>query len=175
MELVEFIESCDGKWFSQRTSYRLGQAESWHQSDKGDLFVDFLAADEAAIQQICQAAGLEPNQSLGGLSSRWPDSLIRKAGSSLTVLVKQEASEAGVLLIQSRPGQAAQQGRYQFLPNQSLSLVMEDEQHYAEERIWFAHPNLRLRTSLMRDKTGDFSRSSFYSEIRMGVKPPTPQ
>jgi phycoerythrin-associated linker protein len=175
MELVEFIESCDGKWFSQRTSYRLGQAESWHQSDKGDLFVDFLATDDAAVQQICQAAGLDPSQALAGLRSRWNDSLIRQSGSSLIVLLKESTREIGILLLQGRPGQAPQQGRFQFLPNQSLTLVMEDGQHYAEERIWFAHPNLRLRTSLMRDKTVEFSRSSFYSEIRMGVKPPTPQ
>lgn len=175
MALVEFIESCEGKWFSQRTSYRLGQPESWHQSDKGDFFLDFLATDTAEVQQVCQAAGLSASQALGGLRSRWNDTLIRKAGAALTVLLKDGDGEAGILLIQSRPGQSPQQGRYQFAPNQSLTLVVEDEQCYAEERIWFAHPNLRLRTSLMRDKTGDFSRSSFYSEIRMGVKPPTPQ
>jgi hypothetical protein len=173
MELVEFIEACEGKWFSQRTSYRLGQSKSWHQSDKGDVFLDFLPSEAAEIEQVCRAAGLNTSQALGGLRSRWNDTLIRKAGSVLTVLVKDEDDEAGLVLIQHRPTHMPQQGRYQFAPDQSLTVVVEDKQHYAEERIWFAHPNLRLRTSLMREKNSDFSRSSFYSEIRMGGKPAT--
>jgi hypothetical protein len=56
--------------------------------------------------------------------------------------------------------------------DESLLLVTEMEGLYVEERMWFAAPNLRLRTSLMRSVDGSFETSSFYSEIRMGIKPP---
>jgi hypothetical protein len=38
---------------------------------------------------------------------------------------------------------------------------------YSEERLWFASPNLRLRTSILK-RFGGFSMASFCSEIRMG-------
>ncbi|HEY9702550.1 MAG TPA: phycobiliprotein lyase, partial [Allocoleopsis sp.] len=39
-------------------------------------------------------------------------------------------------------------------------------------RLWFASPNLRLRTSILK-RFGGFSMASFCSEIRLGVtKPP---
>jgi len=33
MGILDFFEKSAGKWFSQRTSYKLGQQEQWHQSD----------------------------------------------------------------------------------------------------------------------------------------------
>jgi hypothetical protein len=39
---------------------------------------------------------------------------------------------------------------------------------YSEERLWFASPNLRLRTSILK-RFGGFSMASLSSEIRMGV------
>jgi hypothetical protein len=39
---------------------------------------------------------------------------------------------------------------------------------YSEERLWFASPNLRLRTSILK-RFGGFSMASLSSEIRLGV------
>jgi len=52
----------------------------------------------------------------------------------------------------------------------ALTLMGESETLYSEERLWFASPNLRLRTSTIKQLDG-FSTASFCSEIRMGGVP----
>ncbi|MFM7615570.1 MAG: phycobiliprotein lyase, partial [Synechococcales cyanobacterium] len=42
---------------------------------------------------------------------------------------------------------------------------------FSEERIWFASPNLRLRSTLVKT-TDNTSLVSFASEIRLGVPQP---
>lgn len=164
MSLAEFLESCAGKWFSQRTSYRLGAPEDWHQSDKTTLFVDFLSADDPDVQALSQGQGT----AIAGLRSRWEATPLLKANSSLIIFL----AEGDRLIRQA--GGTTWQGTYQFEGNhRGLILQTEQPELSVEERFWFAHPNLRLRTSLMRDRHG-LSRSSFYSEIRLGVKPPEP-
>ncbi|WP_338438816.1 phycobiliprotein lyase [Synechococcus elongatus IITB5] len=164
VSLAEFLESCAGKWFSQRTSYRLGASENWHQSDKTTLFVDFLAPDALELQALTASQGT----AIAGLQSRWEATPLQTASTSLLVLFAE-----GDRLIHQR-GDRLWQGRYHFAGNhRGLTLQTEQPEGAVEERFWFAHPNLRLRTSLIRDRDG-LSRSSFYSEIRLGVKPPEP-
>lgn len=164
VSLAEFLESCAGKWFSQRTSYRLGAPENWHQSDKTTLFVDFLPANAPELEAISQSQG----RVIAGLRSHWEATPLLKANSSLLVFL----AEGDRLIRQT--GESVWQGCYQFEGNhRGLALHTDQPDGRVEERFWFAHPNLRLRTSLIRDRAG-FSRSSFYSEIRLGVKPPEP-
>ena len=59
-------------------------------------------------------------------------------------------------------------GRYIIGSDDAMTLITEYETMYSEERIWFASPNLRLRTSILK-RFGGFSMASFCSEIRMGV------
>ncbi len=58
-------------------------------------------------------------------------------------------------------------GRYVMGDDGSLTLITEYESMYSEERLWFASPNLRLRTSILK-RFGGFSMATFCSEIRMG-------
>jgi hypothetical protein len=58
-------------------------------------------------------------------------------------------------------------GRYIMGSDDALTLITEYETMYSEERLWFASPNLRLRTSILK-RFGGFSMASFCSEIRMG-------
>lgn len=164
VSLAEFLESCAGKWFSQRTSYRLGAAQDWHQSDQTTLFVDFLAPDAPELQALIAEQGA----AIAGLQSRWEATPQQPASTSLLVLLAE-----GNRLVHQR-GDRRWQGHYQFEgDHRGLTLTTEQPDGQVEERFWFAHPNLRLRTSLIRDRAG-LSRSSFYSEIRLGVKPPEP-
>ena len=58
-------------------------------------------------------------------------------------------------------------GYYQLVEDGSFVLTTKYERASAEEKIWFATPNLRLRVSLI--KTGDgkgVTTASFSSEIR---------
>jgi phycoerythrin-associated linker protein len=56
-------------------------------------------------------------------------------------------------------------GRYIFGEDLALTLIIEKDDFYAEERQWFAAENLRLRTSLIKNSSG-ITQTSFYSDIR---------
>ena len=56
-------------------------------------------------------------------------------------------------------------GRYDLGKDEALTLILEREQFCFQERIWFASPNLRLRTTLSKQNNGA-STTAFYSEIR---------
>jgi hypothetical protein len=56
-------------------------------------------------------------------------------------------------------------GRYITGSDDVLTLITESEDLYAEERLWYLIPNLRLRTSVVKRANG-FTLASFCSEIR---------
>ena len=56
-------------------------------------------------------------------------------------------------------------GHYTLGQDEALTLIIETEDIYAEERQWFASENLKLRTIMMRHNDGT-QQTSFYSEIR---------
>jgi hypothetical protein len=56
---------------------------------------------------------------------------------------------------------------YEIGTDGSFALTAKTDLFHSQERIWFASPNLRLRTILIEGKHG-FSMSSLCSEIRMG-------
>lgn len=177
MNIVEFFDHSVGKWFSQRTSYQLAQQEKWHQSDKTDVFMTALPAQDPEVVRLVQIRKLDPAQILAVLRSEWNPTPMKKAGTSVMVAIAHSPEDAEGLLLRSvmAPGQTPVLGRYRLNPDDSLLLISEVGDLYAEERLWFAAPNLRLRTSLMRQKAttdqAGFENSSFYSEIRM-VPPP---
>lgn len=169
MNILEFFEHSVGKWFSQRTSYQLARQGQWHQSDKTDLFIHRLDPGDATLSTLCQESKLDPGQLLGGLRIDWSETLQQKADSALMLALAESADATEGLLLR-RVGSNAQSsvlGQFVMNPDDSLTLLSEMPDLQVEERLWFAAPNLRLRTSLMRQGSTGFENSSFYSEIRM--------
>jgi hypothetical protein len=62
-------------------------------------------------------------------------------------------------------------GQFAIGEDEALTLTTQHGETSSEERLWFASPNLRLRTSILKEANG-FSATSFCSEIRMGVTKP---
>lgn len=177
MTILDFFEKSVGKWFSQRTSYHLAQQGQWHQSDKTDLFIHAVTKSDEDLLRICRAGKLDESQLLGGLRMEWNQTLQKKAGSSSLVALATsvDASEGILLRSISAPGEMPVLGKYVLNPDESVTLTSELPDLYSEERLWFAAPNLRLRTSLMRQGSTGFENSSFYSEIRMIPLPDKPE
>ncbi|MEB3317236.1 MAG: phycobiliprotein lyase [Cyanobacteriota bacterium] len=117
-------------------------AQSWHQSDRGELKVAFIEPQDAS--------------ECGGLQVALP------GGSSLTLRF---CSDGTVQLRERR-------GRWQLAADGSLELEMEDGGRRVNERIWFSKPNLRLRCTLEQSLDGRPGRASFSSEIRRVSRPP---
>ncbi|MCW6036221.1 phycobiliprotein lyase [Spirulina subsalsa FACHB-351] len=166
MDINEFLEQCAGKWFSQRTSYQLVGTEV--DNSKSDLTVEILPPQDPTVASLSASEQITPEQILGGLKMSWDNSVDwgkpKQVGFSLMVMVPDSNNQAEGQLIRSAPPQPTHHGRY-ILADDTLTLIIEEDSTYAEERIWFASPNLRLRTSLVRQGE-TFVQTGFYSEIR---------
>jgi hypothetical protein len=165
MEIQEFLELCEGKWFSQRTSYHLEQQQS--HSSQSEITIERLFQDHPTVTQLCQEYQIDPKVTLGGTQSSWDDSAgsakTKRIGSAVVILVANAENPQTGLLLQA--SSHPQKGRYILGKDEALTLIVEGETGYAEERLWFPKPNLRLRTSLIRYPNG-FHQTTFYSEIR---------
>ncbi len=172
MDIVEFFQLSQGKWFSQRSNL----AAKVPSDGRSDLYIETLSATDPAVIQLCEQNHVDPSQALCGVRIRWDGSMEQErekySGSTLLVPISSpDQANEGTLL---RDGQANESAasRYIMGTDDALTLITESETLYAEERVWFASPNLRLRTRILRQPDG-VNVASFCSEIRMGVtKPP---
>lgn len=176
MDIVEFFQQSSGKWFSQRSSHHLGFKQS--EGGQSNLWIEVLPQDDSAVVALCTQHQVDPTLALPGIRVTWDGKMEsdkgKPTGSAILVpIADSETPNAGRLLRQNGYGaQAPATGRYVIGNDDVLVLTTEDKTLYAEERLWFASPNLRLRTSILK-QSGGFSTASFCSEIRMGgVKPP---
>jgi len=175
MDIMEFFQLSAGKWFSQRTSHHLAFKQT--EGGKSDLQIDSLAKDDPAVVQLCEQYDIDPASALGGARVTWDGTMEWDEGkhSGSTVLVPvadpDKPNEGKLIREMGYAEKAPVAGRYIMGADQALTLITEYETMYSEERLWFASPNLRLRTSILK-RFGGFSMASFCSEIRMGVTKP---
>ncbi|WAL62151.1 phycobiliprotein lyase [Thermocoleostomius sinensis] len=172
MDIVEFFQQSAGKWFSQRTSHHLAFKQS--ESGKSDIVIEMMAKDDPAVVQLCQQYEVDPALALCGARVTWNGTMEwdeeKHTGSTVLVPIADpdKPNEGKLLRDQGYAEKASVAGRYVVGEDQALTLITEYETMYSEERLWFASPNLRLRTSILK-RFGGFSMASFCSEIRMGV------
>ena len=175
MNITEFLQQSAGKWFSQRTSHSLALQQS--ESGKSNLVIETVDVTDPAVIQLCQQHQVEPALALCATRISWDGTMDRdqkkQAGTVLLVPLRDaEKPNQGKLLRGAGAGEKAIAGRYAIGDDDVMTLITEDETMSSEERFWFASPNLRLRTSVLKRSDG-VSLASFYSEIRMGgVQPP---
>ncbi|WP_341731389.1 phycobiliprotein lyase [Microcoleus sp. EPA2] len=168
MDVIEFFELSAGKWFSQRTVHYLNSGEL--QAGKSEVKIEILTATEPAVVKLCQQHSIDPNAT--GLTSvrvSWegtPDRTEQKQIGSTILAVLPDADNP-------REGKVLQDKgntRYVMGSDDVLTLITESETIHAEERLWYLIPNLRLRTSVVKEANGT-EQASFCSEIRMGAAP----
>jgi hypothetical protein len=169
MDINEFFQQSAGKWVSQRTSHHPDFKQP--EGGRSDFYIEALAKDDPAVVELCQARGVDPGLAVCGMRTRWDGTLEQNKGkrSGTTMLVAiadADSPHAGQILRQSE----TRPGRYVMGEDGALTLMAEADGWYAEERLWFASPNLRLRTSVVK-QAGGMSTASFCSEIRMGGTP----
>ncbi len=171
MDIVNFFETLAGKWFSQRTTHNLAGQSS--QAGQSNLLIEFLPATDGDLAQACAPLGHDPNHIACGLrvhqDSQLEGETQKIQSTALMVIMAPTADGTGVLVqVGAAP---ALQGSYR-VEDEVLTIVTPTEAGQVEERLWFANPNLRMRTSVL--KVGDVVQmASFCSEIRMGQAKPT--
>ncbi|MFW6357985.1 MAG: phycobiliprotein lyase [Chroococcales cyanobacterium] len=169
MDIQKFFELSAGKWFSQRTSYQLLLTET--ENSKSEITIDLLSPDDTALKELCQQANLEAGTDSIGLKYNWDTSVDwgNKAHKGSTILVAianpNNPQEGQLLRKLSDSVQSENTGRYRIGNDEAVTLMIEENGAYIEERIWFASENLRMRTSVVK-RDGKCYLTSFYSEIR---------
>ncbi|MEQ9357224.1 phycobiliprotein lyase [Coleofasciculus sp. F4-SAH-05] len=176
MDIKEFFEQSAGRWFSQRTSHHLAFKQA--ENGKSNITIEMIAADAPEVVQLCQQYEVDPDSAICGARVTWDGTMDwdeeKHQGSTVLVPVADpdKPNEGKLLREMGYAEKAPVAGRYIMGDDQALTLITDYETMYSEERLWFASPNLRLRTSILK-RFGGFSMASLSSEIRMGVtKPP---
>lgn len=185
MDIQSFFQLCDGKWISQRTTHHL--LEQNNQSGRSDLWGEILEASHGDIEALCQQLGVDPSLAQCGLRLRWSEVAEayqsrfkpRDEGSVLLVAIAphqestpSDSPHAGQLL-RSLNSDKGTTGRFSIGADEALTLQFEEADVFSEERIWFASPNLRLRSSSIK-KSDTVCITTFCSEIRMAAPKETP-
>ncbi len=170
MDIVNFFESLAGKWFSQRTIHNLPVQSS--QAGQSNLQIEWLPAGDGELAQVCAPLDHDPSQIACGLRIHQDGQIEGQTqkiqGTALIVLMTPSDTGEGVLV--QAVGSTVRQGHYR-VEDEVLTITTPTETGQIEERLWFANPNLRMRTSVV--KVGDREQiASFCSEIRMGVTKP---
>jgi len=147
-----FLCSCAGEWIALRSQFAplnpSQDDDAWHDSERGEIKVDYLAPASS--------------EAPGGLRVSAPGGTV----TTLTFL-----ADGQVLLASS--SQETTAGTWQFWPDGTMELGSPWGDGKVSERIWFAKPNLRLRSSLAHRADGKPGRASFSTEIRRVSRPPS--
>ncbi|OCR00128.1 chorismate-binding protein [Oscillatoriales cyanobacterium USR001] len=181
MDIIEFFEHSAGKWFSQRTLHNLTSGKL--QAGKSELKIEILSASDPAVIKVCSEHSIAPTlATLAGIRVTWnvvADPNQKNGSTVLVPIPNSDNPKVGKLLksADSYPKNALGKPTVGFVTtyiigeDDVLTLIGESEDFYATERLWYLMPNLRIRTSVVKESSG-MTVASFCSEIRMGVSKP---
>ncbi|MGB3512448.1 MAG: phycobiliprotein lyase [Microcoleaceae cyanobacterium] len=170
MDIIEFFKLSAGKWFSQRTIHNLVSGEL--QAGKSDVSIDILEKTDPTVIKLCEQHQVNSNLAeLPGVRITWDGSTnkeqVKDTGTAILIPIpNSDAPHQGQLLQDRGDGNSPKiSGRYIMGDDDVLTMITESDGLYAEERLWYLIPNLRLRTSIVKRPNG-FNLASFCSEIR---------
>ncbi len=167
--VMDFFRQSEGQWMTQRTSHHLAFRQS--ENGRSTLLISVLDIDDPKVVSTCQMHDVDPALAAGGARVRWNgeqdwDNDEYKGDVILVPLPNPEDPSRGRLLRdQGYAEKVPVIGHYRMEPDGAMILTTAYEMTESEERLWFASPNLRLRTSVVK-RFGGFSMASFCSEIR---------
>ncbi|MEM8677229.1 MAG: phycobiliprotein lyase [Cyanobacteria bacterium P01_G01_bin.67] len=172
MNIDEFVKLSLGKWRSQRSAHHL----AFHHFEEVTSQIEILPLEnnDQRVIALCKTNKVDPHLVSSPFYMTWEgesdwdeDEVL--AGSTVLVPVPdlENPTRGKLLRDQGYAETVPAVGKYQLVEDGSFILNTEYERATAEEKIWFATPNLRFRVSLI--KTGDgqgVTTASFSSEIR---------
>ncbi|CAN5771481.1 phycobiliprotein lyase [soil metagenome] len=176
MNVMEFFQQSAGQWQSQRTTHHL----PFRRAELGgsNISVEALPADNERVVEICQLHNVDPSLAVGGAYVEWKGEMAwdrdeeNHKGSTVFALVPDEDNpQQGQLLRERGYAEIVPViGRYEMDSEDGLLLTTEYETMSSIERFWFANPDLRVRTSVVK-RFGGLSTASFCAESRIETVP----
>lgn len=169
---MDFFRLSAGQWNSQRTTHHL----PFRRAELGGstIAVEAPEAGDPSVIEICQLHDVDPALAVGGALVTWDGSMAwdkddeNHSGKTVFALVPDaDNPKVGQLLRERGYAEIVPViGRYEIDGDGGLLLTTEYETMSSVERFWFANPNLRLRTSVVK-RFGGFSTASFCAESRI--------
>jgi hypothetical protein len=168
MSIVNFFETVEGTWFSQRTTH----FEPGHPSQTGQttLQIERVDSSSPSVTTLCEEVSADAGDTAFAL-------VIHQAGQAsvygsgpaspkrtTTLIGLKSEDECSGQFFSKTDQEPAVAGHYQ-LEDDVLSLSVQNDEFQSYERLWYMNPNLRMRTSLVK-RTDGFQMASFCSEIR---------
>lgn len=172
MGITEFITKSIGHWRSQRSAHHMAFAH--FEAVRSEIDIIALEPTDPEVVALCQQYDVMPDAIAVPFrmtwegESDWEDSEVLKGSTILVPVPDPQDSRRGKLLRdQGYAETIAAAGEYHFTEDGMFVLETFYERAAAEERIWFATPNLRFRVSLIKTSQGSgVVTASFASEIR---------
>lgn len=176
MNVMEFFQQSSGQWQSQRTTHHL----PFRRAELGgsNISVEALGADNEKVIEICKMHDIDPTTAVGGAYVEWDGEMAwdkdgeDHKGSTVFALIPDEDNpQKGNLLRERGYAEVVPViGRYEMDTEDGLLLTTEYDSMSSVERFWFANPNLRMRTSVVK-RFGGLSTASFCAESRVEAFP----
>ncbi len=172
IDIQAFVAQSIGRWRSQRSGHNL----AFQHFEEVRSVVDIAprSVEDADVIELCKSNGIDPELATSPFFMEWDaesdwDDEEKNTGSCLLVPVPDLNDKVRGQLLRSQ-GYAEVMpavGDYRFTEEGMFVLVTPYEQAAAEERIWFATKNLRLRVSNILTSNGEgVLTTSFASEVR---------
>jgi phycoerythrin-associated linker protein len=171
MNITEFLELSFGRWRSQRSGHHLAFAHFEEVLSTIDIIP--LANDDPAVVEVCSSYDVDIKDITHPFRMTWEgeSDWDEKTLSGTTVLVPVPDASTSVkgrlLRDQGYAETVSAAGHYHFGEDGVFTLLTEYERASAEEKIWFANPNVRFRVAMIKTSDGKgITTASFSSEIR---------
>ena len=165
-----FVAQSFGSWSSRRSGHNL--AFRHVEEIASDIHIAPIEQSDPQLDQLLRVNGVDassiccPFRMSWAGSSDW-DEDATSSGTCLLAPVPETPTTGRLLRSQGYAEQIPAVGTYRFSDDGTFILVTPYEAASAEERIWFATNDLRLRVSMMRTASGrGVIQASFSSEIR---------
>jgi phycoerythrin-associated linker protein len=173
MDITQFVNSSIGQWRSQRSAHHM--VFSHFEAVRSEIEILPLTPESLAVIELCQAYGIDPHQAVVPFcmswegQSDWDETEVLKGSTVLVPIPDPNLPNRGQLLRDRGYAETIPAaGRYYITEDDVFILTTEYDRAAAEERIWFANPNLRFRVSTIKTSDGTgIVTASFASELRV--------
>lgn len=171
MDIIQFVEGSIGRWRSQRSAHHM----LFRHFEAVESVIDIMALvpDDPAVLDLCKSYGVDPATIVSPFRmtweghSDWDDSELKGTTILVPVPDRTHPNQGKLLREQGYAETIPAAGDYHLTPDGTFVLLTHYDRAAAEEKIWFATPNLRLRVSLIKTSEGSgVVTASFSSEVR---------
>ena len=172
MDIHQFIQQSIGRWRSQRSAHHL--AFQHFEEVLSTIDIELVPADDSEAIALCASYDIDPAAAAQPFRMTWEgesdwDEEEELKGTTLLIPIPDPNNPTHGKLLRDRGYAETVPAAAEFSISDDgiFTLISEYDRAAAEERIWFATPNLRFRVSTIKTSSGTgVLTASFSSEVR---------